>query len=254
MSTHYDEVCRRFFRGLAKEKGITDEYVWSRHEGSGVVEYRILPPSYFNLHGDEYAIVKGEEVMMECTFKSARAHVFTQLPQDSVTRINEILKLNLSDARCRSLFYCALNAVMRYYGLIEGTIHCRGDSPLKCAKSLVEDLRKAVSGARILLIGYQPAIAEELAKNFSTVYITDMNPRNVGKVIHGIPILSHVENSELIQRVDIVLASGSSLINNTLWDLYKVSAEHGKTFMLYGVSAAGVSRILGIERHCPFSQ
>lgn len=254
MSAYYDEVCRKFFRKLAEEKGIMSEYVESRREGCCVVKYKTLSPKYFNLPSDEYALVRGEEVMLECVFRSAKAHVFTQLPQDNVMRIEEILELDLNDVRSRSIFYCALNAVMRYYGLIEGTMHCRGDSPLRCARKLVEDLKNFAPDARVLLIGYQPALAEELVKNFATVYITDLNPRNTGKVIGEVTVLSHARNSELIQKVDIALVTGSSLLNNTLWDLYEMSIKHSKKFVLYGVSAAGASKILSIKRHCPLSQ
>ncbi|MGC8974665.1 MAG: Rossmann-like domain-containing protein [Thermoprotei archaeon] len=252
MSSYYDELCRKFFKELAKEKSIITEYVRSKHED--VVRYRVIPSSYFNLPSKEYAIVRGEEVMMECVFKSARAHVFTQLPRDIVMRVDEILRLDLSDVGNRSIFYCALNAVMRYYGLVDGTTHCRGNSPLKCAKTLVEDLKSFAPDARILLVGYQPAIAEELVRYFKTVYITDMSPRNIGKVVGKVSVLDHVRNNDLIREVDIVLATGSSLLNKTLWDLYEVSSRFNKVFILYGVSAAGASRILGIKRHCPLSQ
>lgn len=94
MSSYYDELCRKFFEELTKEKDIVTEYVRSKHED--VVRYRSLPPSYLNLPSKEYAIASGEEVMMECIFKSARAHVFTQLPQNSVMRVDEILRLNLT--------------------------------------------------------------------------------------------------------------------------------------------------------------
>lgn len=252
MSSYYDELCRKFFEELAKEKSITTEYVRSKYED--VVRYRALPSSYFNLPSKEYAIARGEEVMMECVFKSAKAHVFTQLPRDRVMRVDEILRLDLSDIGNRSVFYCALNAVMRYYGLINGTMHCRGNSPLKCAKSLIEYLKSFASDARILLVGYQPAIAEELVRHFNTVYITDMSLRNVGKSIDRVCVLDHTRNNDLIREVDIVLATGSSLLNKTLWDLYETSSRFSKVFILYGVSAAGASKILGIKRYCPLSQ
>lgn len=143
---------------------------------------------------------------------------------------------------------------MRYYGLINGTMHCRGNSPLMCAKILIEDLKSFTSDARILLVGYQPAIAEELVRHFNTVYITDMSPRNIGKVVGKVSVLDHTRNDDLIREVDIVLATGSSLLNKTLWDLYGTSSKFNEVFIIYGVSAAGASKILGIKRHCPLSQ
>ncbi len=90
MSTHYDEVCRRSFRELTEEKDVTGKYVWGKRGDSGVAECRISPAAYFDLYGDEHAILNGEEVMMECAFKSARTNAFAQAPQDSVMRIGEI--------------------------------------------------------------------------------------------------------------------------------------------------------------------
>lgn len=247
----YDEICRKYFRKLVEEKEIGDERIHSS-DGLEKLNYRIIPSEWFMLPSEEYAIAKGEEKVMECVFRNSKAQVFTNLPMSVELKVSDILGLELNNLASRTLFYCALNAVMRHYGFIEGTVHCRKDSPVECAKLLRERLEKIVEGKKILLIGYQPAFAEKLSKNFDLL-ITDMNPKNINRTVHGIRILSYLENSRLISEVDIVLVTGSSLINGTFWDLYDCANKEGKKFVSYGVSAAGASKILDIDRHCPLS-
>lgn len=228
-----------------------EENVLISGEDKNVFSYKTVPPEWFMLPSEDYVIVKGEEKVMECSFRDSRAQVFTPAPSSTTLKVSEVLELNLQSIASRSLFYCALNAVMRHYGLISGTVHCRRDSPLECAKLLAEKLRN-IGGKKILLIGYQPAFAQKLSENFDLL-ITDMNPKNINRRIQKTMILSHAENLKLIPEVDVVLVTGSSLINGTFWDLYKCAVENRKRLISYGVSIAGASKILGIERHCPLS-
>lgn len=246
----YDEICQKYFRKLVDEKGIREENILSGGDRN-MLNYRTVSPEWFMLPSEDYSIAKGEEKIMECTFKNSKAQVFTPIPTNTSLKLSEVLKLNLQNIASRSLFYCALNAVMRHYGLISGTVHCRKDSPLECAKLLAEKLRN-IRGKKILLIGYQPAFAQKLSENFD-LFITDMNPKNINRKVQNTKILSHLENFKLIPEVDMVLVTGSSLINGTFWDLYECAVENKKQFISYGISVAGASKILGIERHCPLS-
>ncbi|MEM4945969.1 MAG: DUF364 domain-containing protein [Archaeoglobaceae archaeon] len=248
----YDEICRKYFRKLVDEKGIKEENISSIGGIENTLNYRTVSPEWFMLPSEEYAISKGEEKVMECNFRNSKAQVFTTVPSSISLKVSEVLELNLQNIASRSLFYCALNAVMVHYGLVSGTVHCRKDSPLECAKLLFEKLKKVSKLRKILLIGYQPAFAEKLSEKFD-LFITDMNPKNINRKVRNTKILSHLENLNLIPEVDIVLITGSSLINGTFWELYECAMENSKPLISYGISASGASKILGIERHCPLS-
>ena len=57
----------------------------------------------------------------------------------------------LSDEHARGLIFASMNAVMRRLGLIEETVHCRGDDPPKCAVLCLDHLLKEHAGKRIAL-------------------------------------------------------------------------------------------------------
>lgn len=250
--TNYDEVCRECLVRLVREVNAIEEVV-EAISGEESVNISAISPEFFQLPSRDYAVMSGEERIVECHFRKSSAHVFTSVPLRGCLKIKDIIKADLSNIVGRTLFYCLLNVVMKQLGYLSGTLHCRGFEPVMCAELLADKLKR--SGAKkVLLIGYQPAMVDALVKNIETLYVTDMNPKNIGKVVHGVGILSHTLNLALISEVDAVIATGSALINNTLWQLYEEAKKLSKRFIVYGVSAAGASRIFNIERHCPFSR
>ncbi len=206
------------------------------------------------LPSSEYAIAKGKEVIMECCFEHGRAHVFTAKPFSGVLKISEVLNLNLNSIVNRSVFYCSLNALMRYLGLIDRTVHCKGREPELCGEKLVKWVLEEYGNVPVLLVGYQPAFAKSLTRVLSKVYITDMDPENIGKIVNGVKVLSDKENIQLMRKVRVALITGSALINSTLWYLIEEAKRNNVETVIYGVSAAGVTKILGLRRFCVFGK
>ena len=62
----------------------------------------------------------------------------------------------LGEQRQRAVFVASLNAVLKYLGRIEKTIHCRDDEPARCGKALAPYLKDRYSGAKIAQVGFQP--------------------------------------------------------------------------------------------------
>jgi len=258
----WDELIRTYLKGLLKAKGIgLKEVIESRprkdqgsQESGVLLELKVVPPKWFNLPNEEYPIVRGKEVIMECRFRDSKAHVFTPMPYEGKVSIKEVLNFSLRTIPERSVFYCALNAVMRHFGLVKGTIHCRNNTPEICGKDLLQEILSFYGDVPTLLIGYQPGFVEALAHNLSELYVTDMNPVNIGKKVGKVVILDHVLNEELIKSVDLVIATGSSIINSTFWSILDWINKYRKEFIVYGVTVAGVAEILKLRRHCPYTE
>ncbi len=253
---YYDEIVRAYFRKIVEEHGLSKFTVKiSGKETAGKkVMFRVVPSKEFSLPSEEYAIAKGKEVIMECCFKNSRAHVFTAKPYKGVLTLSKIVNLNLNSIANRSIFFCALNAVMRYLGIVNKTIHCRGSEPEICGIELTKWLRKRYGNIPILLVGYQPAFAKALTKVFDKVFITDMDSDNIGKTVNGVTIVDDSKNSYFMRKVKIALITGSAVINSTLWPLIDEAKANNVETIVYGVSAAGVAKILKLKRLCFFGK
>lgn len=257
-----DELVRSYLKALLSSRNVDlGEVVVGRGKaiptqggGKEKISYRVVPPEWFNLPSEEYPIVRGKEVMMECTFRNSKAQVFTARPYNGEAPLSKILNSRLRSIPERSMFYCALNAVMKEFGLLRGTIHCRGNTPIYCGRMLLQRILSEYGDVPTLLIGYQPAFADALARHLSKVYITDMDPEDIGKCVGGVYVQDHYMNEELIKNVDLVVVTGSSIVNSTFWNILNWSKSYGKELIVYGVSGAGVAEILRLKRHCPYTQ
>ena len=251
----YDEYIREKFRELVEQADLLDKMISSDSSTgtSRVIYTRVVPPKWFKLPSGEYAIARGKEYMMECKLSNVKAQVFTSKPFIGSMSIGEVLDLDLNSIVNRSIFYCALNAVLRYLGLIKGTIHCRGEEPVKCAGMISKEIWNKHGDKPLLIIGYQPAIVREVVDRFSKVFVTDMDPVNIGKRINNVVVMDSSIELDLIDQVEIVLITGSSVINSTFWSIYDRIMEKKRIIYLYGVSGAGVSYLLDIPRLCYYS-
>jgi len=59
---------------------------------------------------------------------------------------------------------------------------------------------------------------------------------------------------DLIDASDVALTTGTTLINGTFDKIRSRIQKAQKPYLLYGVTAAGVSNLLGIERICLFGR
>jgi len=253
---YYDEIVRAYFRKIVEERRLSRFTVEiSGKEAAGKkVMFKVVPSKEFNLPSEEYAIAKGKEVIMECCFKNSRAHVFTAKPFKGVLTLSKIVNLNLNNVSNRSIFFCALNAVMRHLGIVNKTIHCHGSEPEICSIELTKWLRKRYGNVPILLVGYQPAFAEALTKVFNKVFITDMDSDNIGKIVNGVTVADDSKNSYFMEKARVALITGSAVINSTLWSLIDEAKANNVEIIIYGVSAAGVAKILKLKRLCFFGK
>jgi len=199
-------------------------------------------------HGD-YVLQKGRERIVEASLAGARGHAFSDTPGDWKGTAGDLLTLELTSNFRRAVFVSSLNAIMRYLGLLENSIHCRDDGPARCGPRCAEAMRSEFPrGARIALIGYQPRICESLAQEFA-VGVVDMDPRNIGKTVGNAVIYGPAETERVLADAQVVLATGSTLVNDTI----SVFLGLGKPTIFYGVSVAGAAQLLGLRHYCPLS-
>ena len=195
----------------------------------------------------DFPIQKGKEKLMQATFKGAGGQAFTDMYGDYEGTLEQVLQLPMANNHQRAVFVASLNAVLRYLGRIEGSIHCRDEEPVQCGKSLVPYLKDRYAGARIAQVGFQPRMVENLAGSHP-LRVLDMDPDNIGARKFGITIESADNTEDAVNWADLILVTGTVLANGTLTPLM-----NKKPIIFYGTTVAGAAHLMGWERFCPCS-
>lgn len=197
-----------------------------------------------NPERQDYPIQKGKEVMLETTFHGHKGQAFTDQPGKFTGTLEDVLNLSLQSNFERAVFIATLNAVLRSLGKIDKTVHCRDKEPGICALYLVDVIRERFGNPRIAFIGLQPGMVEALSKEFE-LRVTDLDPDNVGEIKAGVIIEDVKHTREIIDWADMVLATGSTVVNDSLEGLVGT-----KPIIFYGVSIAGIAYMNGLEMYC----
>jgi uncharacterized protein (DUF4213/DUF364 family) len=201
----------------------------------------------------DFPLLEGREVMIEACFKGSYGQAFTDRPNEFRGSLNDVLDMVLDSNDRRAVFDASLNAVMAYLGMVTGVRHCRDEEPEKCAAEIAQYLLEKYGRVKVGMIGYQPAILENLvtALGADNIHCTDLNPKNTGTKKFGAEIWDgRTDTEKLISWCDIVLATSSTVVNATYDDIKTLADTYGKRLIVFGVTGAGVAALLGLERLC----
>jgi uncharacterized protein (DUF4213/DUF364 family) len=201
----------------------------------------------------DFALMQGKEVMIEAQLLGSYGQAFTDAPSDFTGSLNDILGLSLDRNENRAIFIATLNAVTAHLKMATGMRHCRDEEPEKCAAEMAQHILGDAGKVKVGLIGLQPAILENLVIAFGAdnVRCTDLNPDNVGSRKYGAEIWDgSTETGKLIRWCDLVLVTGSTIVNNTFDEIREKAYSRGKRLIIFGVTVAGISALLGLERAC----
>lgn len=233
------------------------EIIASRSLGDEVVQVTIgtltAKQAIGSPNRQDYPLLEGREVMIEAEFRGSFGQAFTDRPHDFSGLINDVIGLSLDTNENRAIFIATLNAVMAYLGMATGVRHCHDEEPEECARQIARHILDESGRVKIGMVGLQPAILENLVLTFGAenVRCTDLNPKNKGSRKYGAEIWDgQTETGKLIEWCDIALVTSSTLVNNTFDDIRKGVASQGKRLIDFGVTGAGISVLLGLERLC----
>jgi hypothetical protein len=190
----------------------------------------------------DYPIIKGRERIIEASFRTAKGHAFSDELANATCTIERLVEQVPQTTRERAEFIAALNAVYRQLGLCDRTVHCRDNEPRDCAQGLATRIDE---GQRVLLVGLQPRLLEFLCRR-NPVRAVDLDPDNIGTTKFGVEISDPATTREATEWCDLILATGSTIVNGTLPDFL----DTGKRVILYGVTISAAAEILGWDRFC----
>lgn len=198
----------------------------------------------------DFPLLKGKEKLIQAEFKGALGQAFTDSPDGFSGTLKEFLDRPLENNFQRAAFIAVLNAVMRYLGLVEGTVHCKDAEPQICGEKLVEYIRENYTEPKIAIIGLQPALLEHCNKEFN-VRVVDLDPDNIGKRKCGVLVEDAEEKTqELLYWCDLLLVTGSTAANGTIINFLNLN----KPTIFYGTTVAGAAKILDLKRFCECSK
>ena len=243
----YEEL-KKALNDIATENGLMESEV--------NITAKILTPeeAIGNTERKDFPLLQGKESLIQADFKNALGQAFTDIPKTFRGKLKEILKLRLTDNGERALFVATLNALMRYVGIANGTIHCKDKEPELCAKEIVRVIiDKYSSDVRIGIVGFQPAIIDNFSRRLSAenLNVTDLDIDNINKIKYGVSIWDGRKmTEELFKTCDVVLATGSTIVNDSLSQLISLSDKYQKPLYLYGTTIAGAGRLLNLKRLC----
>ena len=233
---------------LAKENGLWESEV--------NITAKILTPeeAIGKTERKDFPLLQGKEFLIQADFKNALGQAFTDAPRNFKGKVKEILELKLTDNSARALFIATLNAVMRYMGAADKTIHCKNEEPELCAREIVRTIiDKYSTDIKIGIVGFQPAIIDNFSKTLTAqnVKVTDLDKDNINKIKYEVLIWDGRKMAkELFRTCDVILATGSTVVNDGLSQLISLSEKYQRPLYLYGTTVAGASKILGLERLC----
>lgn len=220
---------------------------WDENETVNIVSARDLTPeeAIGKPDRDDYPLLTGKEVMMEARFRGGVGQAFTDQAGRFTGSIGEILYMPLTTNFRRAVFVATLNVVMRSGGQAEATVHCRDKEPTMCARKLPAYIDLHYGRPKIAFVGLQPALVQALADAGFELRVTDLNPDNIGQVRCGVRIDDAAMNAANARWADIVLSTGSVLVNDTYREL-----QQGKPVIYYGVTVAGLAQLFALPRIC----
>ncbi len=243
------EESKELFREIIRENALSSSSI--------AIEAKTLTPqeAIGNPTRRDYPIIEGKERMIEAEFNGARGHAFTDSPLDFIGLLEDVLELDTDTNQHRAVYLATLNAVMRSLGMIHGTVHCKNNEPEDCAMKIAGYIKETWGDVRIGLIGLNPAIAETLVKTFGSENIctTDLDYKNIGEYRYDVPIWDgRTRTEELVRDSDFVLATGTTLGNGTFDEIWHLIRQYNKPYLFYGVTVAGISELMGVNRICPY--
>ncbi|MGS0765487.1 Rossmann-like domain-containing protein [Syntrophomonas curvata] len=233
----YSELVKRF-KAIAEAHNLLEEEIVITGRALSVEEAIGSPERR------DYPIVKGKEKLMQAEFRGVKGQAFTDMAGNFRGTLQEVLNNPLESNFDRAVLIATMNAIGRYLGLIEKTIHCHDEQPEQCAEELVAFIQKEYGTPRIALIGYQPAMFDRLAKAFP-LRAVDLDPDNIGKTKSGVRIEAYEATKEVLEWADIIVATGSTVVNSTITDYC-----NQKPALFFGTTAAATCHLMGLQRFC----
>lgn len=206
-----------------------------------------------NPERDDFPLLIGNEIMIQAEYLGSLGQAFTDHPGKFNGSISDIINLKLENNYHRALLVSTVNAVLRHLDKAKKTVHCRDQEPHECSVEMIDWIKQNSEAERIGIIGYHPTITEECSKNFGSenVRVTDLNPKLISQYKNNIKIWDgNIDTEKLIKNSDLILATGSSIVNDSIDNIIKIINKYKKEYYFFGNTIAGAAVLADLPRLC----
>lgn len=236
------------FKNIISKKELLKENILIKARGLSTKETIGNPEHY------DFPLLEGNEVMIQAKFAESYGQAFTDCPGNFQGSLQEIIELPLDDNYRRALMIAAINAVLRALGLAEKTVHCKDQEPELCACKIVNQIMTNSNDIeKIGIIGYQPAILDRCVNTFTPqkIILTDLNEKKIGRKKYGVEVWDgNNDNEALIRGSELILFTGSSIVNDSIDGILKIIYKYNKKYFIYGNTISGVASLLNLSHLC----
>ena len=122
----------------------------------------------------------------------------------------------------------------------------RLDQGLECAEEIASFVAREGLKPPFALIGYQPRFAESLAA-LGELRIVDMDVQHIGQPRVGVKVMAPAQTDEALAGAGCAFVTGSTVVNATIARFLDLPMPT----IFFGVTGAGVTKLLGLKRYCP---
>ena len=236
------ELAKEYLKGVARSHHIFEDRVTIKARPLSSEE------AIGNPEDKDYPLLKGKERMMQAEFKGFCGQAFTDMYGNYEGTLSEILSMDMENNFRRAILIATLNAVMRCYDSVTGTVHCKDQDPPMCAQELIKYINGRFGKVKIAMVGFQPRMAEALSKHFA-LKVMDLDVDNIDQERFGIKIQEPDKSAENLKWADLAFVTGTTFVNNTYSEFLLK-----KPAVFYGVTVAGLAALAGLERFCPYGR
>ena len=193
----------------------------------------------------DFPLLTGKERLMEAEFKGCRGQAYTDMPGSFSGELKEIISSYPENNYQRAILVSSINAVCRYLGICDNTVHCKDNEPERCADQIKNFISETHGKPKIALIGHQPSMLEKLSADFELRNL-DLDIDKIGSKRFGVMVEHGIDNLDTVLKwCDIILATGSTIVNSTI-----VKYIDKKPVYFYGTTISGAASLIGLNRLC----
>lgn len=236
MQEIYDQIIERF-RALPGVQDLLSEIVDIR--ASRRPEKTLMPEL------DVPSQVNRPEYCTFANFKGAKGEAYSETPADFYGELEEVLNFPLAGKGIDARVLAAVNAVMKYLGLLENAeFSYEPEARREYANQIFNEVTEKYGKSNIILIGYDGYIVQRFMEEPLDFWTLDRNPDNITKdrFDHVIVNSGKPNRDAAIEWGRILIVTGSTLCNGTIIPYL----ECGKDVKFFGVTFAGASKLLDL--------